>query len=264
MPFSCLTESRVDVAPDSDNSYMIAGDAIQKIPTPVETAIHRHDPVVFLLVGLGANLNIGTRQSYERPWSGTGTLLDAVERLIEKIDKELESFGQLAEQESMEVDDANPPEWKAWVTKLNRAVKDFREKDSKGQRNNELIRQCNRVKDYLEEVRALLKEKKAKTWDELHPDAEKKKKSDDGDKQKQPPVIPFQVWGSDWWAAPVPQEKVSLYEELYEACWSGDDDRIRELCLPPPEGAKSKVAPIQIVCKTTDGGKPCPSSISFR
>lgn len=236
------------------------------MPTPVETAIHRYDPAIFLLVGLGANLNIGTRQSYERPWSGTGSLLDAVEGLIKRIDKELESCGQPAEQESMEVDsdNANQPEWKAWVTKLNRAVKDFRERDDKKQCDNELIGQRNRMKDYLEEVRALLREKKAKTWDELHPDAKKKEKIDNEDKQKQPPVIPFQVWTSDWWAPPVPQEKVSLYEELYEACWSGEDDRIRELCLPPPEGTKSKVAPIQIVCKTTDGGKPYPSSISFR
>lgn len=237
----------------SDNSYLIAGGVDQKIPTPVETAIHRYDPVIFLLVGLGANLNIGTRQSYEQPWSKSASLLDAVEGLIEKIDKELESFGQPAERESMEVDNGNQPEWKAWVTELNRAIKDFREKGNKKQRDNELTGQRNRMKDYLEEVRALLKEKKAKTWGELHPDAEKKEKSNNGDKQKQPPVIPFQVWTSDWWAVPVPQEKVSLYEELYEACWNGEDDRIRELCLPPPEGTKSKGAPIQIVCKTTDG-----------
>ena len=239
----------------SDSAYALNQEVNKVVPMPVETAIHRYDPVVFLLVGLGAGLNIGIKQSHDRTWAKGASLLDVVEELIEKIDKELENSGQPTRLESMEVDNPNQPEWKVWLIKSNKAIKAFEEKGNKKQQDSELISKHKRMKDYLEEVRALLKEKKAKTWNELHPDAEKEKKEDAGAVKQQTRVIPFQTWSSDWWALPVSQEKVSLYEELYEACWKGDDDKIRELCLPPPEGTTRKVAPIQIVCKTTEGGE---------
>ena len=229
----------------------------------METAIHRYDPVVFLLVGLGASLNVGLLQSYNRSWTKGASLLEAVEELIKKIDKNQEFLRQPTGPESMEVDHANQPEWRAWIAKSNKAVKDFGEKGKKEQQHGKPNNQFNRMKDYLEEVLALLKEKKAKTWNELHPEAAvEKKEKDSGASKQEPPVIPFQVWTSDWWALPVSKEKVSLYEELYEACWNGDDEKICELCLPPSEGTTRKVAPIQIVCKTTEGGKFRCSSIS--
>ena len=155
----------------------------------------------------------------------------------------------------MDVDQANLPEWKAWIVKSNQAVNDFnkeRNKVHQNKRTDEFIK----MKDYLEEVLGLLKEKKAKTWNELHPDAERKESGGVTDEKQKPESPFFSVWSSSWWAAPVPQDKVHLYEELYEACWNGDDEKIRELCLPPPEGTTRKVAPIQIVCKTTEGGEP--------
>lgn len=161
---------------------------------------------------------------------------------------------QQAELESMEVDNANQPEWKAWITKLHKAAENFEKKKNTSQRDNGRINECTRMRGYLEEVLELLKEKKAKTWNQLHPDAETKEE-EDYTPQLQKQTIFFDVWTSSWQVVPTPQEKVPLYEELYEACWNGDDDKIRELCLPPPPGSMRKVAPIQIVCKAHEGGK---------
>ena len=228
------------------------------IQTPVETAIHHYDPVIFLLAGLGASLDIGTKQSYERPWSGKASLLESVEEIIKNLSKELESSKQPVGPESMDLEDANRPEWKAWITKSYKATKDFEKKVNKRRQNNESINKHTRMKDYLEEVLGLLKEKKAKTWNQLHPD-DKRKEEDHNNQQKQ--AIFFDVWTSDWRTESVPREKVPLYEELYEACWNGDDDKIRELCLPPPKGATRKVAPIQIVCRTNEESEPCFSPV---
>jgi len=152
----------------------------------------------------------------------------------------------------MDVGDAGQPEWKAWIIKSRRAIKDF-QKGKWGQDDNR-INEYTRMKDYLEEVLGLLKEKKAKTWNQLHPDVDSNRNDRDNgsNQQKQ---IPFEVWTSNWSYTQIPEEKVPLYEELYEACWNGDDEKIRELCLPPPEGTTRKVAPIQIVCKMTEGGE---------
>lgn len=227
------------------------------IPSPVETAIHRHDPTIFLLVGLGASLDIGIKQSYRGSWAKKASLLEAVEAIVKSIDKEMGRLQQPAEPESMDVDHADQPDWKTWIIESNQAIKNFDKKENNKRQDNKRINELTRMKDYLEEVLELMKEKKAKTWNQIHPDGEKKEKDDsDTDKQEKPESPFFSVWSSEWWATPVLREKASLYEDLYEACWNGDDDKLRELCLPPPEGTTRKVAPIQIVCKTIEGGKP--------
>ena len=230
------------------------------IHTPVETAIHRHDQAIYLLVGLGASLDIGIKQSYRGSWASKASLLEAVEAIVKNINKEMERLRQPAELESMDVDHADQPEWKAWVIKSNKAIKDFGKKANNKQQYNKRINELTRIKDYLEEVLGLMKEKKAKTWNQIHPDAEKKETKDSTDKEEKLESPFFSVWSS-WWATPVLREKTPLYEELYEACWNGDDDKLRELCLPPPEDSTRKVAPIQIVCKATEGGKPYLSSV---
>ena len=155
----------------------------------------------------------------------------------------------------MDVDSTNQPEWRAWITKSYKAVKDFEKKRNTSQWDKERINKWARMRDYLKEVLGLLKEKKAKTWNQLHPDAETKEGGDDTPQQQKQAIF-FDSWTSSWRVEPILQEKVPLYEELYEACWNGDDDRIRELCLPPPPGSTRKVAPIQIVCKANEGGEP--------
>ena len=241
--------------PISDNPGL-NGDANGIIQMPVETAIHRFDPVIFLLAGLGASLDIGIKQSYEYSWSRKASLLEAVEETIKNVDMELKSLKEPSESEAMEVDNANQPEWKAWVVKSSKAAKDFEKEVNARQRDKKRITERTRMKDYLEEVLGLLKEKKAKTWKQLHPDSEQEEEITNGTPKQEKQAIPFEVWSSDWRSEPIMREKVSLYEELYEACWNGDDEKIRELCLPPLEGATRKVAPIQIVCKTTEG-EPC-------
>jgi len=254
---ACLVGSCADAPPPfSDNAYWLSGDVNKIIQTPVETAIHRYDPAIFLLVGLGASLNIGIKQSYDGSWTERASLLEAVEAIIKDIDGELQRLQRPVEPETMDVDRADQPEWKAWISKSNQAIRDFKNKEDKTEQDNKRINELTRMNDYLEEVLGLLNEKKAKRWSQLHPDVERKGDNDvNTDKQQKPAKPFFSVWPSNWWDEPVLQEKVPLYEELYDACWNGDDDKIRELCLAPPEGTTRKVAPIQIVCKTAEGGE---------
>lgn len=229
-----------------NDPYALDGDVNKLVPMPVESSIYCYDPVIFLLVELGASLDVGTRQSYKHPQIGE-TIFDAVEALIKKTDRDL---GPSVEPEYTKVDDADQPRWKAWVTESHKAAEDFWAKGNKQQPDHILINRCNRKKDYLEEVRALLKEKKAKTWNELHPDVEK----EGYESEYKPYKMPFRFWTIGWRPLEISKEKVPLYEELYEACWNGDDDKVRELCLPQPEGTKRRVSPIQITCEA-DGSE---------
>ncbi|KAI9451557.1 hypothetical protein BJY52DRAFT_1297191 [Lactarius psammicola] len=53
---------------------------------------------------------------------------------------------------------------------------------------------------------------------------------------------------------PVPLHLKVFYDELYEACWKGDNASIRELCLPKRTAEGEE--PIQIVVQTTALGQP--------
>ncbi|KIO24997.1 hypothetical protein M407DRAFT_211280 [Tulasnella calospora MUT 4182] len=44
-------------------------------------------------------------------------------------------------------------------------------------------------------------------------------------------LLTFNVLGEDYPGT----HSIPLYDELYEACWNGDNDRIRALCLPPKD-----------------------------
>jgi len=178
--------SHIDAIPkNSDNNSLLSGDLGKLVQTPVETAIHHYDPVIYLLVGLGASLDIGIKQSYERPWSEKASLLEAVEAIIKNTNTELESSRQPAELGLWMSTRQISPSGKAWITKSNQAVKVFEKKANKRQEDSGHVNKYTGMKDYLEEVLGLLKEKKAKTWNQLHPDAEKKK-DDDKEKQEKP------------------------------------------------------------------------------
>lgn len=52
-----------------------------------------------------------------------------------------------------------------------------------------------------------------------------------------------------WVGQPVPAHTIPLYEELFEACWKGNNERIKELCLPPKTEKRSNDAEyLQITC----------------
>ena len=54
--------------------------------------------------------------------------------------------------------------------------------------------------------------------------------------------------------ATAPVHLKSYYDELYEACWKGDNASIRELCLPKQFAERKE--PIQIIVQATTVGDP--------
>ena len=58
--------------------------------------------------------------------------------------------------------------------------------------------------------------------------------------------------------SPVPVHLKVFYDELYEACWKGDNATIRELCLP--KRVEEGKEPIQIVAQTTNLSDSVPGS----
>jgi hypothetical protein len=161
------------------------------------------------------------------------------------------------------------------------ALKEKEKADEENKKNLEdSIERCRDLIKYFEEVERALIDHGAKTWAELDPTAaaaaqEALKKntallqtletlpslvienqtlaSESADflaKNYKVPSVPLRFYIFSEFIEPAPVHTLPLYEELFKACWKGNNERIKELCLPPKTGKRSKdIEYIQIICE---------------
>ena len=140
------------------------------------------------------------------------------------------------------------------------------------------IERCRDLVIYFEEIERELIDRGAKTWAELNPAAaaahEALKKDslppqtygtlpslasqnvDDSEAfcamyYKTPSVpLSFHIIMDQWNDESAPAHTTQLYEALFEACWKGNNERIKELCLPPKTGKRNNdIEYLQITCE---------------
>jgi hypothetical protein len=154
--------------------------------------------------------------------------------------------------------------------------KDLKEKASTEQENKKNLEhslaRCRNLIKYFEEVERALIEHGAKTWAELNPAAAAVQENLKANVISSP-LAPQNASDSEEFLAKhyksssVPlgftlcrewrpdnespsAHTIPLYEELFEACWKGNNERIRELCLPPKTGNRSNDTEyLQITCE---------------
>ena len=140
------------------------------------------------------------------------------------------------------------------------------------------IERCRNFIIYFEEIERELINRSAKTWAELNPAAAAAQEAlmknapppqtygtppslagqnvDDSEAffsmyYKTPSVpLSFNILRNQWSNEPAPTHTTPLYEALFEACWKGNNERIKELCLPPKTGKRNNDAVyLQITCE---------------
>ena len=161
-----------------------------------------------------------------------------------------------------------------------KALKEKANTEQENKENRELsIVRCRNLIKYFEEVERNLVDCGAKTWAELNPAAAAAQESlkanvlssqtygtlpslatqnvEDSKeflakyyKASSVPlsfVIIRDEWSNSW---PPSAHTIPLYEELFDACWKGNNERIEELCLPPKTGKRNKDTEyLQITCE---------------
>jgi len=223
----------------------------------LETAIQVNDDVVQLLLALGAPPNIALKSSLGKYVESRGrrTILDRVEYAINYVTKQIQKLETSKATSRMDVDKkSRKKSFKAFLKNWQKSQVDS--KDTQWQENKakrEDLRKLGAFKDaktYLEEVRRLLKARGAKTWNDVYPDVESTAKPNhsgdyesdsdsDHDDEKKSEETSYLYITTEYSRQFVPQHMVSDYDELYEACYAGDDAKIQKLCLPA-EGAGDK------------------------
>ncbi|TFK33687.1 hypothetical protein BDQ12DRAFT_766148 [Crucibulum laeve] len=247
---------------------------------PAETAIKQHDDVIQLLLALGTPINIGLKDSL-REYSSVEcrrTLVDWVKFAISDLSS------TIAKEETVDIrkeDVVGCFGWKGYMNGLYQNIKDRQaENDNKSNTENKTakLNKLKETKSYLLEVQRLLLARGAKTWSEVYPDTESTAKnssimllSADSNRntsdESSYTFIPKAPYGCDY----VPQHLIAAYDELFEACFAGDNEKVQKLCLPD-ESAPTPTTSLRITVQVkrstnyydTTGYSPLFAAISGR
>lgn len=225
--------------------------------TPLETVAALQDEVVHFLAAMEADVNKEIKSASSRRGVKL-TLLDAVRESLKTISKSIEKL----ETNKPDDDTGTVPTasgWKDYYEGLKRAVEASEkkavakstERHNKG-KNKEaiLLRNLREISDYLVQVESLLVSLQAKSWPDLHPE----------DKAPDPTVNNYFSFADDsdkdegyWYISGrysktgVPKHMQTQYDELFEASFKGDNEKIQKLCLPAAdESQPNPKPPIQI------------------
>ena len=160
------------------------------------------------------------------------------------------------------------------------ALKERAKAEQESKENLELsLERCQNLIKYFEEVEGALIAHGAKTWAELDPVAAA---AQEAPKQNVPPFhtygmlpsleihnvvdsegffvkhfktpsvpLSFYIFRTQWSSELAPVHTVSLYEELFEAIWRGNNKRVKELCLPSKTNKRKRNngTYLQITCE---------------
>lgn len=224
--------------------------------SPAETALSRHDDVLSLLVALGANVDLGIKLGIDNTYATAShlSLLDWVRIAERGLSQQILTKEQsvlLSEPQPNSTVDAN------WKGCYGASLQELKTAQSKKAFSNSLedhaktLHEMYGIKDYLGEVEQLLVEHNARTWSELYPDQLPGFVA--GQFQLPTPVhdvvapSTYMYHGVGYSPLWVPKHLTAVYDELYEACFTGDNAKIQQLCFPPNG---STIPPIQISVQT--------------
>ncbi|RDB20232.1 hypothetical protein Hypma_012624 [Hypsizygus marmoreus] len=239
-------------------SYGIVN-AVHHAFLPLESAITRHDDVAHFLLAVGADFNVGLHQSnneHAQPQSRK-SIVDWVRFAIAFLSKEIASLQEQTNPSSPAptLEDTAATGWikfmsdyiKADAQALKEQQNEYRIKDPDAQ-----IRKVEDARKYLIDLEHALIASGAKSWNEIYPDRPMVPTNENEAFQAESPqqspcyaLVTAHYYGSNF----LPQNLTPLYDELYEACFTGDNEKVQQLCLPQ-EG--SKAIPLNIFVQLID------------
>lgn len=244
------------------------------IVMPIENAIARQDPIVHLLIALGADFDSEVRLGLVYEWNkdfAGGTYLDWVRNGIKNIDAHVARLQSTMKEvtgseEPSDLDLGSADDWKVYIAKtandtararfIQTKASQTDTPDSYKERQKEEARNMLRHKEYLQGVEALFVSLNARSVLEVKVDKPRQKvleKTKSASYSYSRDGTPNR-WGSHN-SLKVAPSAVPFYDELFQAVWDSDHGRIQELCLPK-EGSKRE--PLQITVRlVTKNGAAC-------
>jgi hypothetical protein len=223
---------------------------------PMEVALGKQDQITFLLMELGASVDLALHASHQYTWQNEAkrTLLDFSRDTVEEIKgriKKHDEDGQEVQEEEKAISPASLDvgTWLEYWDALSAEI-EHAQKNNYGGKRDEAVAAKQRAEmttqlEFWTEAVGLFEGKKAKTWNELNPnDKHERSRNHQNHRHihtKDKPALGYiRNRGGYRGNEAVPAHLVPLYHQLYQACWVGDNEKVKELCTPdePQTGDK--------------------------
>jgi hypothetical protein len=253
---------------------------------PLEIAVNAGDDIAKLLVALGVTIDFGLKRSlwpYASP-SDRRSLKDWVDFSVAHLAADISQKtgeARLAQQEEEAVKiaedtvmaSAAKPEWKAflqqyttrWASNTTSADLAQSYKISEIRRKEQELERLKDVREFLADLQGSLVEKNAKAWKDIYPAVETQAWLQPIPRDPVPRTQPTKskpettyvyLTKAAYNRVNVPGHLVERYDELYEACFAGDNAKIQALCLPiagqDPVLSEGALSPLNINVRLID------------
>lgn len=223
-----------------------APDYLSMVFTPNETSVSCRNEIIHLLVAIGADINHGIKSALAG--NCQLTLLDSVREAVNSLST------RIGEEEDKNVDSpASAPHslgWKGQEADLKRKIKQSEDVSPRKRRVDDLP-SLRDMKEYFSQVEMLLVANQAKTWADTHPNHQPVVNQARATILNAENEAGYARMTAGWSNEHVPKHLIPRYDELFEAAFSGDNEKIQQLCLPAEETLLT-ATPIQISVRTVD------------
>ncbi|KAI9060760.1 ankyrin [Trametes sanguinea] len=232
---------------------------------PVEASLAQLDVVVSLLVNIGAEFDIGNRDSNWNNASQGMSILDYVRGIIPALQKDADALLGRADLELERPSFRQLAASSGWKGTRGEYLLKLSEADSRyATLTKQHAERRAKVLDaiaYFQEVETLLVSKGAKTLKELNPESDIKadvastyfQSTLNALRHYRPSTAYYKMTGGIIRLQEMPDYLTSLCDELFEACSEGDNAKIEELCLPKDSNGKLEGKLLQITCRFGGG-----------
>jgi hypothetical protein len=244
----------------------------RSVHMPLEVAMAAGEQLVHLLLSAGADVQLGTLRAYAKYASVEDmvSLLDCARRQVELVDEQLRELHDVVPAEPA-APDVSAATWKEfWAVTLQQV--EHARRRSQAPNAEEAARRkidCEHQKAYWTDVVQALEAAGAKTWSELFPEdsgpgrggrAATAPQNRQGRAHKVGSTIMAylrrRTTGRQAGAREsLPSHLVASYDELFQAVWSGDHQRIQAMCLPPSDGSSGSSQGLEVAveaCSESD------------
>lgn len=254
---------------------------LNSVILPAEASLAKQTYLLQLLLQLDVQVSVPINVYYENGQyvpESRRSLIDAVQHQIEDLTKELSKPESGDKSISMIDEEELPGEPTTFAEfRKNTYIKlgKCRKEDWDKSQSNKNVMQLGapsagpetealkrRALPYFEEMLALLQAAGAKPFTEIYPDATEDRgkrrahmRNEEPARETRPQYTLFHGRPQFGTGANVLAHQLDQYDALFEACWTGDDTRIEELCLPR-KGSKSGREPIQVTVSTKEFPRP--------
>jgi hypothetical protein len=233
---------------------------------PLEATMAAGEQLAHLLLFAGADVQLGSQRAYSKQSSAGehASLLDCARRQVQLVDEQLKELNDVSQPA---VPDVAAATWKEFWAATLRQVEHARRR-SQAPDAEEAARQkaaCEYQKTYWADVVRALEAAGAKTWSELFPEGIEPEQPGHGLRMQllvatnHRPLHAHNVdsttmayirrrtsGGRVGMREPLPSHLVASYDQLFEAVWSGDHERIRAMCLPSSDGSSGSSQVLEV------------------